>query len=75
MKKYKVLVTEVYQKKVAVMAANEKEAKQRVSDAWNNTEFILEPEDCFIGAEFYVSGLANKEEDLETVASVEECES
>ncbi len=75
MQKYKVLVTEVYQKTVAVTAANEKEAKQRVSDAWDNTEFILEPGNCFEGAEFYVLGPANKEEDLETVASVEECES
>ena len=73
MPKYKVLVTEVYQRAVAVNAVNKEEAHQRVSDAWGNTEFLLEPEDCFIGVEFNVEGETD-EDGLELIASMEECQ-
>lgn len=53
MANYHVLVTEIYQKVVDFEAESEAEARQMASDAWNNTEFILEPEDCFQGVEFY----------------------
>lgn len=74
MPKYRVLATEVYQKTVVVEAANEKEAERRVSDAWSNTEFILEPENCFEGAEFYAIGPAENIDGLDIVASADECE-
>ena len=57
MPKFNVLVTEIYQKTVVINAKNEREARIRASDAWNNTEIILEPEDCFQGAEFFVTGI------------------
>lgn len=72
MPKYRVLATETYQKEVVVEAANEREAEQRVSDAWNNTEFILEPENCFEGAEFYVVGPAEDITGLDIVDEGEE---
>ncbi len=52
---YKVLVTEVRRKTIAVDAGSEREAHQRAHDAWMNTEFRLGEED-FDGVEFYVTG-------------------
>ena len=54
MKIFKVAVMETYRKEVFVQANNEREAHQRASDAWHNTEFILTPEDDFEGVEFLV---------------------
>lgn len=53
--KYKVAVTEVYRLIVTVDAQSEEEAHRRVSDAWNNTEMILD-QDAFEGVEFHVLG-------------------
>ena len=50
---YRVVVTEVLRKVVAVEAKDEKEAHQRVSDAWQNGEFLLDSSDLE-GAEFHV---------------------
>ena len=55
MKIYRVAVTETYRKVVSVEAHTEREAHQRVWDAWNNTELILD-EDDFAGAEMDVLG-------------------
>ena len=53
MKVYRVAVTEIYRKVVSVEALSEREAHQRVWDAWNNTEIILDIDD-FEGAEMHV---------------------
>ena len=55
MKIYRVAVTETYRKVVSVEACNERKAHQRVWNAWNNTELILD-EDDFVGAEMDVLG-------------------
>lgn len=52
-KEYRVVVTEVLRKIVVVKAKDEKEAHQRVCDAWQNGEFLLDSGD-FEGAEFHV---------------------
>jgi len=57
-KEYKVLITETLQKTVIVEAENEQEAHRRVSDAWKNSEYILDA-DSFQGVEFHVTGEAD----------------
>ena len=52
---YRVAVTEIYRKVVSVEARSEREAHQRVWDAWNNTEIILDMNN-FEGAEMSVLG-------------------
>ena len=54
-KMYKVLITETLQKTVIVEAESEQEAHRRVSDAWKNSEYILDA-DSFQGVEFHVAG-------------------
>lgn len=54
-KQYRVAVTELLRKVVVVEAADEAEAHQRVSDAWQNGEYLLDGKD-FDGAEFHVLG-------------------
>ncbi len=56
MKIYRVAITEVYRKVVSVPANSEQEAHQRVWDAWNNTEIILDNINDFEGAEMSVLG-------------------
>lgn len=63
MSKYKVVVTETFQRSVAVVADSEAEAHQRVRDAWSSTEFIVDPCTDFKGVEFYVAGEATDEEE------------
>lgn len=58
MKEFKVMITETLQKTVVVEAASEQEAHRRVSDAWKNSEYILDA-DCFQGVEFHVMGEAD----------------
>ena len=58
MKEYKVLITETYQKTVVVEAETAEEAHRRASDAWKNTECILDSSN-FQGAEFHVVGEAD----------------
>jgi len=58
---YKVLITETLQKTVFVEAASEQEAHRRVSDAWKNSEYILDA-DSFQGVEFHVMGESDGEE-------------
>ena len=61
-KQYRVAVTELLRKVVVVEAANEAEAHQRVSDAWQNGEYMLDGKD-FDGAEFHVLGESDGTED------------
>lgn len=60
-KEYKVLITETLQKTILVEARSEEEAKQRATDAWNNTEYMIDAE-CFQGVEFHVLGEADADE-------------
>ena len=55
MKDFRVIITETYQKTVIVAAENEDQARTRVRDAWQNTEYIVDQE-SFSGVEFYVAG-------------------
>ena len=61
-KTYKVAVTELLRKVVLVEATSEVEAHQRVSDAWQNGEYMLDGRD-FDGAEFHVLGESDGEEE------------
>ena len=61
-KQYRVAVTELLRKVVVDEAANEAEAHQRVSDAWQNGEYLLDGKD-FDGAEFHVLGESDGTED------------
>ena len=70
-KMYKVLITETLQKTVLVEAETEQEAHRRVSDAWKNSEYILDA-DSFQGVEFHVTGEADGdsgEKELDRVES------
>ena len=53
MKEYKVTITETLKKTVTVEAESRNEAHQKVSDQWNNSEYILDA-DNFIGVDFEV---------------------
>lgn len=64
MPKFKVLITELYQKSMSVTADSETEAHTRASDAYRNGEFIIGPRD-FMGVEFYVKG--ETQESLEKI--------
>ena len=59
-KEYKVLITETLQKTVIVEAGSEAEAHTRVSDAWKNSEYLLDADD-FQGVEFHVLGEADSD--------------
>ena len=63
---YKVAITEIKRRIVAVAADNEIEAKTRVSDAWRTGELLLDEND-FEGFEVYVMGEADPDEKLFTV--------
>ena len=70
-KEYKVLITETLQKTVIVEAENEQEAHRRVSDAWKNSEYILDA-DSFQGVEFHVIGEADgdpEDKDIDRIES------
>lgn len=66
-KTYRVAVTELLRKIVTVEAKDEAEAHQRVSDAWQNGEYLLDGRD-FDGAEFHVLGEWDGEENKNTVS-------
>ena len=59
-KQFKVAVTEYLRKIVTVEAETESEAHKRVSDAWQNGEYLLDGRD-FDGAEFFVIGEADED--------------
>ena len=60
MKQYKVLVTETFQKLVAIEAESAEDARQRAEDAWRNTEYILDIDD-FQDVNFHVVEMGVKE--------------
>jgi hypothetical protein len=69
-KMYKVLITETLQKTVIVEAESEQEAHRRVSDAWKNSEYILDA-DSFQGVEFHVVGEADGDPDDKDIDRIE----
>ena len=64
MKTYKVKITETLEKVVEVEAEDRDEAEQIVSDAWHNSEYVLDAED-FKGVEFNAVSPARKRESYE----------
>ena len=60
MKQYKVLVTETFQKLVAIEAESAEDARQRAEDAWRNTEYLLDIDD-FKDVDFHVVEMGVKE--------------
>ena len=53
-KKFKVTITETLKRVVEVIAEDELEAEQKVSDGWRNSEYILDS-DCFVDVDFDAS--------------------
>ncbi len=51
MKEYDVKITETLEKTVTVQAASQAEAEEKVEEAWNNSEYVLDSEN-FVGAKF-----------------------
>ena len=66
MNTYKVKITETFEKivEVEVEAEDREEAEQIVSDAWHNSEYILDAED-FKGVTFKAEPPARKRESYE----------
>jgi len=60
---YKVVITEIQRRVVAVEADSPQAAHRRVSDAWNNCEVTLDDTD-FDGVEFYVADEIKSSEGL-----------
>ena len=60
---YKVAITEIKRRIVAVDASTETEAKIRITDAWRNGEVMLDEND-FEGFEVYVVGEADPADKL-----------
>ena len=60
---YKVAITEIKRRVVAVDASTETEAKTRITDAWRNGEVLLDEND-FEGFEVYVVGEADPADKL-----------
>ena len=69
-KEYKVLITETLQKTVIVEASSEQEAHRRASDAWKNSEYILDA-DAFQGVEFHVLGEADGDDSEKDIDRIE----
>ena len=61
MKTYKVKITETLEKVVEVEAEDRDEAEQIVSDAWHNSEYILDA-DNFTGVEFTAEEVSRNRE-------------
>ena len=59
MKRYKVLVTEIYQKLISIEAESAQDAHQRAEDAWRNTEYLLDIDD-FQDVNFHVVEMEEK---------------
>ena len=64
MKTYKVKITETLEKVVEVEAEDRDEAEQIVSDAWHNSEYILDA-DNFARVNFTAELSARKRESYE----------
>lgn len=61
MKTYKVTITETLEKVVEIEARDKIEAEQIVSDAWHDSEYILDAEN-FKGATFKAEPIGKKRE-------------
>lgn len=61
MRKYKVIITETLEKVVEVEARDKIEAEQIVSDAWHNSDYILDADD-FVEANFKAEPIGKKRE-------------
>ena len=58
MKKFNVEITETLRKNVVVEAFDEREAEEKVRNAWRKSEYILDADD-FLEAGFMVMGIAH----------------
>ncbi|KGJ52480.1 hypothetical protein CIAN88_14615 [[Clostridium] innocuum] len=70
MKEYEVKITETLEKTVTVQAASRAEAEEKVEEAWNNSEYILDSEN-FVGAKFTTESERALENSLIDVLLVE----
>lgn len=70
MKEYDVKITETLEKTVTVQAVNQAEAEEKVEEAWNNSEYILDSEN-FVGAKFTTESERALENNLIDVLLVE----
>lgn len=70
MKEYEVKITETLEKTVTVQAASRSEAEEKVEEAWNNSEYILDSEN-FVGAKFTTESEKALENSLIDVLLVE----
>lgn len=70
MKEYDVKITETLEKTVTVQAASQAEAEEKVEEAWNNSEYILDSEN-FVGAKFTTESERALENNLIDVLLVE----
>lgn len=70
MKEYDVKITETLEKTVTVQAASQAEAEEKVEEAWNNSEYILDSEN-FVGAKFKTESERALENNLIDVLLVE----
>ena len=58
MKKFNVEITETLRRNVVVEAFDEREAEEKVRNAWRKSEYILDADD-FLEAGFMVMGIAH----------------
>lgn len=58
MKKFNVEITETLRKNVVVEAFDDREAEEKVRNAWRKSEYILDADD-FLEAGFMVMGIAH----------------
>ena len=58
MKKFNVEITETLRRNVVVEAFDEREAEEKVINAWRKSEYILDADD-FLEAGFMVMGIAH----------------
>lgn len=58
MKKFNVEITETLRKNVVVEAFDDREAEEKVRNAWRKSEYILDADD-FLEAGFIVMGIAH----------------
>lgn len=70
MKEYDVKITETLEKTVTVQAASQAEAEEKVEEAWNNSEYVLDSEN-FVGAKFTTESERALENSLIDVLLVE----
>ena len=60
LKKFNVEITETLRKNVVVEAFDDREAEEKVRNAWRKSEYILDADD-FLEAGFIVMGIAHQD--------------